>query len=102
MIGARIVPMSEACASWSVGIVETQTVASALLAADTALKRADVYLTRLQLAKGIGGKGFFMLAGDLHMVEAAIEAVAFAIEPPLLLATELISQPHGELRRSVL
>lgn len=86
----------------SVGLVETQTIASALLAADVALKRAGVYLRKMQLARGIGGKGFFSISGDLHMVEAAMEAVALAITPPLLLATELIHQPHGEIRRTVL
>ena len=86
----------------SVGLVETATIASALLAADVALKRAGVYLRRLQLARGIGGKGFFTLAGELHMVEAAMDAVGRGIEPPLLLAAELIQQPHGETRKSVL
>lgn len=84
--------------SESLGIVETHTVASALLAADAALKGAEVWLTTLHLAKGIGGKGYFTLAGSLHMVEAALEAAAAAISPPLLLTTECIAQPHAALR----
>ncbi|MHB8875509.1 MAG: BMC domain-containing protein [Myxococcaceae bacterium] len=86
----------------SVGIVETHTVASALLSADAALKRADCWLKRLHLAKGIGGKGYFTLTGELHMVEAALEGAAAAIEPSLLLTTELIRRPHVELRGPVL
>jgi microcompartment protein CcmL/EutN len=86
----------------SVGIVETQTVASALLSADTALKRAEVGLLRLELAKGIGGKGYFVLSGALHMVEAALEAAATSIESSLLVTTELIQRPHPELRGPVL
>jgi microcompartment protein CcmL/EutN len=86
----------------SVGIVETQTVASALLSLDTALKRAEVLLTRLHLARGIGGKGYYTLTGELHMMEAALEAAAAAIEPSLLVATELIQSPHPELRGPVL
>lgn len=84
----------------SIGIVETQTAASALQAADVALKRAEVQLTHLHLAREIGGKGWFTLGGDLHMVEAALEAVGGAVDRPLLLATELIRRPHPELRRS--
>lgn len=84
--------------SESLGIVETHTVASALLAADAALKAADVWLTTLHLAKGIGGKGYFTLAGALHMVEAALEAAGAAIAPPLLLTTECIARPHAALR----
>lgn len=86
----------------SVGVVETQTVASALLSADSALKRAEVGLTRLHLARGIGGKGYFTLTGELHMVEAALEAAAAAIEPNLLVTTELIRRPHRELWGPVL
>lgn len=86
----------------SVGVVETQTVASTLLAADTALKQAEVSLTRLHLARGIGGKGYFALTGELHMVEAALEAAALAIEPQFLVTTELIRRPHRELWGPVL
>jgi len=83
----------------AVGIVETQTAASTLRALDLALKKADVALTHLHLAREIGGKGWFTLSGDLHMMEAALEAVGAAITAPLLLATELIRRPHPELRR---
>jgi len=86
----------------AVAVVELATVASALRAADVALKRADVGLSRLQLARGIGGKGWFHLQGDLHMVEAALEAVTLAVQPPFLLATELLHSPHAELRGPVL
>jgi microcompartment protein CcmL/EutN len=86
----------------SVGIVETHTVAATLLCADVALKRAEVILERLQLARGIGGKGVFVVAGALHMVEAALEGAAAAVEPHLLLTTELIQRPSPELRGRVL
>lgn len=82
----------------SVGIVETHTVAAALLAADKALKTTDVWLKRLHLAQGIGGKGYFTVTGALHEVEASLEAAAGAIAPHLLVSTELIQRPHPEVR----
>jgi microcompartment protein CcmL/EutN len=82
----------------SLGIVETNTVASCLLSADAALKGADVALAHLELAKGIGGKGYFTVAGPQHQVEAALHAAAAAIEPSQLVATELIARPHAELK----
>ncbi len=85
----------------AVGIVELHTVATTLRAADAALKRADVQLTALQLARGIGGKGWFTVAGVQHDVEAALEGAAAAVEPALLVATELIQRPHAELRGRV-
>jgi microcompartment protein CcmL/EutN len=42
----------------SLGLVETHSVASVLLAADAALKAAEVRLVKLELARGIGGKGY--------------------------------------------
>ena len=85
----------------SIGIVETHTVASTVLAADTAVKRAKVRLTQLNLAKGIGGKGWFTLAGDQHDVEAALDGAGAAIAANLLVATELIARPHSDVPKSV-
>ncbi|MFO0596181.1 MAG: BMC domain-containing protein [Myxococcaceae bacterium] len=86
----------------AVGIVELHTVAATLKAADVALKRADVRLTHLHLAKGIGGKGWFTLAGVQSQVEAALEGAAAAVAANLLVTTELIQRPHAELRGRVL
>lgn len=86
----------------SLGMVETHTVASTLLAADTALKRAQVTLTHLQLAKGIGGKGWFTVSGAQHDVESALEQAAAAISATLLVTTELIARPHSDVRSLVL
>ena len=85
----------------AVGIVETHTVASAILAADTAAKRANVRLTRLHLAKGIGGKGYFTIAGSQADVEAALEGAGASIEPSLLVTTEIIERPHPDLQGPV-
>jgi microcompartment protein CcmL/EutN len=85
----------------SLGIVEAHSVAATVLAADTALKRAEVELTELRLARGIGGKGYFCLTGTLHMVEAALEGAAQAVDPTLLKSVELIQQPHWELRAAL-
>ncbi|MBS1152083.1 MAG: eutM 1 [Myxococcaceae bacterium] len=85
----------------AVGIVETHTVASAILAADTAAKRANIRLTRLHLAKGIGGKGYFTIAGSQADVEAALEGAGASIEPSLLVTTEIIERPHPDLQGPV-
>jgi microcompartment protein CcmL/EutN len=56
----------------ALGIVETRTVASALLAADAAAKAAAAELLEVRLAQHLGGKGFFTLAGETGDVEAAV------------------------------
>jgi microcompartment protein CcmL/EutN len=81
----------------SVGVIETLSIASTISAADAAVKGADVTLFQMQLAKGIGGKGWFALTGPLHMVEAAIEAATRAVPDGLLAGVEIVAAPHGDL-----
>jgi microcompartment protein CcmL/EutN len=86
----------------AVGIVEAHTVAATLKSADAAVKRSRVKLTAFQLAKGIGGKGWYTLAGTQHDVEAALDGAAAAIGAGLLVGTEIIQRPHAELRGRVI
>jgi microcompartment protein CcmL/EutN len=82
----------------ALGLLEAHTVAATLLACDTAVKRAQVRLHHLHLARGVGGKGWFLISGALHDVEAALEGATAALAPHLLVAAELIQRPHGELK----
>jgi len=85
----------------SLGIVETNTVASALLSADAAVKAAEVRFVRMHLARGIGGKGYFTLTGELDMVEAAVGAAAALLPAELLVMTEIIARPHADLSQRI-
>ncbi len=81
----------------ALGIIETNSVASSLQAADAACKAAAVNLAELRLADGLGGKGYFIVAGDQADVEAALHAAATSIAPELLHSRELIARPHADL-----
>lgn len=82
----------------AVGIVEIATVASTVLAADVALKATEVAVLKMHLALGIGGKGYFVLAGPLGDVQAALEAVRAELPPERVVGIELIPKPHLEVR----
>ncbi len=58
----------------ALGVIETLTAASAIVAADRAAKTADVALRDLRLANGLGGKGVLWLSGAVSDVQAAVEA----------------------------
>lgn len=60
----------------SMGVLEFDGLASAIRAADAAMKCASVTLVDLHLARGIGGKGYLVISGDLSDVEAALDAGA--------------------------
>jgi microcompartment protein CcmL/EutN len=87
----------DASAVDALGVVETRTVAATILAADAAVKAARVRLIEMQLARGIGGKAYFVLTGALEEVEAAVEAAVGAVDGAAVLATEIIAAPHADL-----
>lgn len=86
----------------SVGVVETETISSTIRAADAAVKAAEVRLFQMQLAKGIGGKGWFAVTGSLDMVEAAVEAAVREVGQGLLAGVEIIAAPHDDLHGTAL
>jgi microcompartment protein CcmL/EutN len=81
----------------SLGVVETATVATTILAADAATKAAAVRITEMQLGRGIGGKAFFTVTGPLAEVEAAVEAGLGVIAPEVVRGMEIIPAPHEDL-----
>jgi microcompartment protein CcmL/EutN len=81
----------------ALGFVETKTVAATILAADAAAKAAVVRLIEMQLARGIGGKAYFVVTGALDEVEAAVEAAVGAVDASAVYATEIIAAPHADL-----
>jgi microcompartment protein CcmL/EutN len=62
----------------AVGVVETFSASSCIVASDAAVKSADVHLIEVRIAMGLGGKAFCLLAGDIAPVEPAVAAAASA------------------------
>lgn len=84
----------------AVGVVETNTVAAAIQAADIALKTGTVDLIDLRIANGLGGKSFFMITGEVSDVRSSVMAGArFAQEKNQLAREIVIAKPHPELIR---
>ena len=84
----------------ALGVVETTSVASAVLAADAALKHATVDLIELRIANGLGGKSYFTLTGEVSDVRSAVTQAAALAESAGRLAREVvIPRPHPDLVR---
>ena len=56
----------------AVGVMETLSLCSLLLAADGAAKTGEVGLIEIRLGMGLGGKAFCVLEGEVAQVEAAV------------------------------
>jgi len=80
----------------SLGLFETYTAASAVLSLDAALKATEVDLAGLHLCAGIGGKGYWVLSGPLHLVQEAISVASASIEADRIVSAEIIPSPHEE------
>jgi len=81
----------------SVGVIEVATLAAAVRSADAAMKAAVVTLADLHLARGIGGKGYVVVTGELSDVEAAVDAGADAAGVGALVGREVIANPDAVL-----
>ena len=86
----------------AIGIIETFTAASAVVAADTAAKTALIELVEIRLAKGMCGKSYVILTGSVSSVTAAVERAKAGIEDGLLLDTSVIAGPDKKLWESIL
>jgi microcompartment protein CcmL/EutN len=82
----------------SLGIVETDRVATIIQAADAGVKAAFVELSSVRMADDLGGKGYLLFSGVVAEVEAAVEAAeTWSTEAGHLLEAIVIPQLHDEM-----
>ena len=87
----------------ALGIMETYDAASIIVAADAAAKTAIVDLIELRVARGMCGKSYLMLTGEVAAVEAAIEkAKSAAAEEGMYLDSSVIAHPDAQIRNAIL
>jgi len=87
----------------SLGVIETFSIASSIIAADAAAKAAHITLIEIRLARGLGGKAFVTLTGELYSVEAAISAATAAVsESGMLAMTTILPAPHAGLSGAII
>ena len=87
----------------AIGVIETFSSPSVVLAADQAVKSAAVQLLEIRMARALGGKAYVILTGEVAAAKAALEAGAKAGgQNGLMLATTLIPAPHPDLVEKLL
>ncbi len=83
----------------AIGMVETLSVAATIMCGDIAAKRSTVYLVRMGLGIGLGGKGFVTITGaEEDVLEATEAASAYAEEIGKRLRTVVIPRLHADLK----
>ncbi len=87
----------------ALGVLETFSASTAVVAADVAAKTALVDLIELRLARGMCGKSYLLLTGEIAAVEAAIErAKQGAGENGMFLDSAVIPRPDKKFWSKIL
>ena len=87
----------------ALGVLETFSAPSIIVAADVAAKTSLVDLIELRIAKGMCGKSYLLLTGDVAAVTAAIERARETVsESGMFLEASVIPNPDKRLWDSIL
>ena len=93
-----IVGTSEVGHIASIGVIETMTALTAVEAGDYAAKAANVRLMEIRIARGLGGKGFVILTGEVSAVRSAVKAAMNQLEETGdITSSSVIASPHPGL-----
>lgn len=85
----------------ALGVIETDTVAAIIGAADAGLKGARVRLLELRLADDLGGKGYLLFDGPVAEVEAAVEVAVDHVGDAAGMTWHVIPQLHAEMAENL-
>ena len=87
----------------AIGMNEFMSIPTGMFACDAMLKAADVELIEVRLGRGMGGKSFVIVTGEVAAVEAAVQAAESSEETQGLISSSVvIPSPHMDIIRALL
>lgn len=87
----------------ALGVLETYSAASIIVAADMAAKTAEVQLIELRIAKGMCGKSYMYITGSVSAVQAAIERAQQEVgNGGMFLDSSVIANPDSKMWEQIL
>jgi microcompartment protein CcmL/EutN len=82
----------------AIGVIETFSLSSCLVIADSAVKTANIKLLEIRLGKALGGKSFVIFTGKVSAVKSAIEGgIEQVKDKNIILNYVVIPSPHPDL-----
>ena len=105
-VDPQVAPAISACTMVdqldALGIMETYSLCAAVHAADAAAKAAEVDLLEVRLGRGLGGKSFILLTGQVSAVQSSIKAAEALEETQGLMAkSAVIPSPHPDMLKAI-
>lgn len=96
-IPAAVTGTSEVDKILSVGVIETISALTAVMAGDIAAKASNIRLMEIRIARGLGGKGFLVFTGELSAVKSSMNSCLNQLkESGEITGSCVISSPHPE------
>lgn len=87
----------------ALGIFETYDATSIIVAADEAAKTAIVDLIELRIARGMCGKSYFLITGEVAAVQAAVDKARNAVKSQgMYVDSSVIAHPDDQVRDAIL
>lgn len=87
----------------ALGVLETFSAPSIIVAADAAAKTSFVELIELRIARGMCGKSYMFITGEIAAVSAAIERAKEVVgENGFFLDSSVIANPDSKLWETIL
>jgi microcompartment protein CcmL/EutN len=82
----------------AIGVIETISALTSVKAGDIAVKTSNVEIIEIRIARGLGGKGFIIICGELSAVKSAIKScVAELQEGGQIISTSVMASPDKGL-----
>ncbi|WP_434798619.1 BMC domain-containing protein [Terrisporobacter vanillatitrophus] len=86
----------------SIGAIETISALTAIKAADIAVKSSNIKLIEVRIAKGLGGKGFLIMTGEVSSIKSAVKSCENELgKMGEITSTAVIPSPHRNLIESL-
>lgn len=86
----------------ALGIIETINAVSSITIADIAVKAANVELIEIRIARGLGGKGFVLLTGEVASVKTAVKTAEEAMrDVGTITSYAVIPSPHKDIKKII-
>lgn len=82
----------------AIGVIETISALASIKAGDIAVKASNVELIEIRIARGLGGKGFVVLSGEVSSVNSAVKTCVSQLhDSGQIISTSVIASPHPQL-----
>ena len=102
-IPAAVVGTTEVTKVASLGVIETISALTAVLAGDIAAKASNITLMEIRIARGLGGKGFLIFTGEVSSVRSAVKACVNTLgESGEIISHCVIPSPHADLVKQLM